>query len=461
MDGTLVADADVASADTSKLLVSHTGHVLSRNRAFRFAADLTVAQSSEFFMCAGARRFMFNHHIGRVKANLDIRRAEAAAGLAREAMTGSLSWSKVSLINECNAWKNGQLDTSPVNDDGTRGLAWRHEVPADVFECASVDAAQALANFSNSVKGVRKGEKAGFARFKARHRTTPSFRLRSKSKPGASSPVRVTGPHTIRLGKLGEVRVHGCTRELRRMMAAGRFHVQSVTVKFEQSRWWISVEGVAAVFHHQRRNPKQRHRKPAGVDRGVRDLAVFADLDGDVLHVVKAVRSLQNAQLQLKRANQALSRTKTGSNGRTKARARLTRVHARIRWLRQDAVHKASHWASTNLCRLTIEDLNIAGMLQLRSLAKAVSDAAMGELGRQVSYKAGWYGLEVVEADRWFPSTKTCSGCGDVKAAMDLSERIYDCRSCGMSLDRDVNAAINLARWPDHDKNVPPLAVAG
>ena len=327
--------------------------MLSRNRAFRFAADPTLDQSQEFFMCAGARRYMFNHHIGRVKENLNVRRTEVTAGFDKGEMTGSLSWSKQSFINECNEWKNGQLDTSPVNDDGTRGLAWRHEVPADVFECASADAAQALANFSNSVSGVRKGKKAGFASFKKLHRTTPSFRLRSKSKPGASSPLRVAGPHTIRLQKLGEIRVHGCTRELRRMMAAGRFHVQSATVKFEQGKWWISVEGVAAVFHPQRRSPNGRHVKPAGVDRGVKDLAVFADVDGDVLHVVKAVKSLQNAEAKLKRANQAMSRTKTGSNGRAKARNRLTRIHRRIKWLRHDAIHKASHWAATNLSRLT------------------------------------------------------------------------------------------------------------
>ena len=460
MRGTSADAADIEATETDKTLVSHTGHVLSRNRAFRFAADLTVAQSQEFLMCAGARRYMFNHHIGRVKANLDVRRTEAAAGFDKDEMTGSLSWSKVSFINECNAWKNGQLDTSPINEDGTRGLHWRHEVPADVFECASADAAQALANFSNSVSGVRNGKKAGFAGFKKLHRTTPSFRLRSKSRPGASSPVRVAGPHTIRLQKLREVRVHGCTRELRRMMSAGRFHVQSVTVKFEQGKWWISVEGVAAVFHHERRSRVGRHVKPAGVDRGVKDLAVFADVDGDVLHVAKAVKSLQNAQVQLKRANQAMSRTKTESNGRTKARNRLTRIHARIKWLRQDAMHNVSHWAATNLSRLTIEDLNIAGMVQLRSLAKTVSDAAMGELGRQVKYKASWYGLELVEADRWFPSTKTCSGCGTVKAEMSLSERTYECRTCGVSLGRDVNAAINLARWPDRNRNLPPLAAA-
>ena len=99
-------------------------------------------------------------------------------------------------------------------------------------------------------------------------------------------------------------------------------------------------------------------------------------------------------------------------------------------------------------------------MVQLRSLAKTVSDAAMGELGRQVKYKAGWYGLELVEADRWFPSTKTCSGCGNVNAEMDLSEQTYECRTCDVTLDRDVNAAINLARWPDRHKNLPPPKVA-
>ena len=192
----------------------------------------------------------------------------------------------------------------------------------------------------------------------------------------------------------------------------------------------------------------------------MKDLAVFADVDGDVLHVVKAVKALQNAQAQLKRANQAMSRTKPGSTGRAKARARLVRVHARVKWRRQDAIHKASNWATTSLSRLTIEALNIAGMVQLRALAKTVSDAAMGELGRQLKYKADWYGLDLIEADRWFPSTKTCSACGTVKAEMGLPKRTYECWTCGVTLDRDVNAAINLALWPDRHRNLPPLAAA-
>ena len=96
---------------------------------------------------------------------------------------------------------------------------------------------------------------------------------------------------------------------------------------------------------------------------------------------------------------------------------------------------------------LVIEDLNVAGMVRNRHLARSVSDAAMGELSRQLLYKARWHGVQVQVADRFFPSSKTCSGCGEVRSDLDLSTRIYSCDSCGLVIDRDLNAAINLARW--------------
>src|SRR5207237_339684 len=216
--GEVVAAATGASGG----LVSHTGVPLTREVAFRFALDPTAAQKETFFRHAGAARFAFNHHVARVKANLDQRRAEESYGVPVAELTPSLSWSRVSLINEFNQFKNGLLLSSPVNLDGTRGLAWRHDVSADVFECASVNAAQALANFSNSLSGVRAGKKAGMPRFKSRRKTTPTFKLRSKSKPGATAPVRVSGPKSVRLPTIGEVRVHGCTKRVRRMLQAGR-----------------------------------------------------------------------------------------------------------------------------------------------------------------------------------------------------------------------------------------------
>jgi len=95
---------------------------------------------------------------------------------------------------------------------------------------------------------------------------------------------------------------------------------------------------------------------------------------------------------------------------------------------------------------VTIEDLNVAGMLQLRSLARYVSDAAFGQFRAQLEYKAAWCGTQVVVADRWFPSSKTCSGCGAVNANLTLADRVYDCDNCALVIDRDVNAAVNLAR---------------
>ena len=95
-----------------------------------------------------------------------------------------------------------------------------------------------------------------------------------------------------------------------------------------------------------------------------------------------------------------------------------------------------------------VEDLNVTGMLQLRSLARAVSDASMSELGHQLSYKADWYGLQLVVADRWFPSSKTCHHCSDANTGLTLADRSWACTACGTTHDRDYNAAVNLARWP-------------
>lgn len=459
-----------AGDDGDGVLVSHTGARLSRHCAFKFALDPNHTQDNRLFQYAGASRFGWNHHIGRVKANLAMREAEAAAGVPREERTKSLSWSKQSFINEMNAWKNGQCPDSPVDPEtGELGLAWRDAVSTDVFECASVDAATALKNWKHSKTGERKGKPVGFPDFKAKHHTTSKFRLRSRSKPGATAPIRVAGPKSLRLGKLGVMRVHGCTSRVRKMIDSGRFHIHGASFSFERGRWWVSLHGVAAQFHHVRRSPApgggvRRWPEPAGLDPGVKTLAVIAtagsaDEDGklpvpdelDVLHVVEAVKALQHAQVALRRANKTLSRTKKGSNGRRKARERLTKKHARVAYLRKEVTHQLTHWCATHLSELTVEDLNVAGMLKLHTLAKAVADVGMGEMIRQLEYKCAWYGVTLHKADRWFASSKTCSGCGHVKTDLTLTMRTYRCDGpdgCGLAIDRDVNAAINLARWP-------------
>ena len=428
--------------------------MLSRAVTFQFALDPNLEQRVLLAKCAGARRYTVNHHLARVKANLEARSSErddlTDEGTPRQPSTPSLSWTAFSFINEFNAWKNGQSDDSLVNEDGTRGLSWRHELPGDVFECASVDAARALENFSASRRGERSGTPAGFPRFQAKGKVAPRFRLRNRATPGrapSSQPIRFSDPSHLRLPKFGPLKLFGPTRKVRRMIDAGRFHVYSATLTQRAGRWTVSLTGVAAELHQAERSRTDRHAIPVGVDRGIISLCVAADANGVSIESFEGVTTLKQAHASLNAANQALARTTPGSKGRQRAKSRLAKRHRKVANTRRHLVHQASK-ALVERCQvLVIEDLNVARMVRNRRLAKSVSDAAMGELSRQFLYKARWHGVEVRVADRFFPSSKTCSGCGEVKKDLDLSTRTYSCENCGLVIDRDLNAAINLARW--------------
>lgn len=448
----------------SRPLLSHAGVRLSRSVTFKFTLDPTREQHQWLLAYAGAFRLAFNHQLGRVKANLDQRAAERTYGIAGQDLTPSLSWSKVSLINYMNAWKDGRSPDArtEVLDDGTvlRGLAWRGEVSADVFETASVNAAQALKNWADSRSGARAGKAVRFPRFKSRHKTTPAFRLRAKYIEGKPAAVRPTAARIMKFPKLGDLRVHEHTGKLTKMLDRGRFHVYAASFRYERGRWIVSITGVAAEFHRQRRNTKGRHQARVGVDLGVKTLAVVADENGRVLHVAQGVKALQHAQARLKLANQALARTKRDSNGHKKAARRVGKMHGRVAAVRRHALHELTTMLAQGHASITIEDLNAAGMVQLRSLARHVFDAAFGEFRTQLEYKTAWYGTELVIADRWFASSKTCSGCGELKPDLTLSDRTYACASCGLALDRDINAAVNLARYTPPSAETPPLPAA-
>jgi putative transposase len=401
-----------------------------------------------------------------VKANLDARSDEretlSESGVPSESSTPSLSWAAFSFINEFNAWKNGESDDSPMNEDGSCGLAWRHELPNDVFECASVDAARALEHFSASRRGVRVGTRVGFPRFQAKGKVTPSFRLRNRATPDrapSSQPVRFTDPTHLRLPKFGPVKLFGPTRKVRRMIDTGRFHIYSATLTQRVGRWTVSLTGVAAELHHAERSRTNRHAVPVGVDRGIISLCVSADANGVPFETFEGVKTMKHAQSSLKAANQALTRTTPGSKGRQRARRRLAKQHRKVANTRRHLVHQVSKTLVDSCQVLVIEDLNVAGMVRNRHMAKSISDAAMGELSRQINYKARWHGVEVRVADRFFPSSKTCSGCGEVRTALNLSTRTYSCDSCGLVIDRDLNAAINLARWQPKEPSAETVPI--
>lgn len=164
-------------------------------------------------------------------------------------------------------------------------------------------------------------------------------------------------------------------------------------------------------------------------------------------------RHLSAARTRLRALGRALSR-KTGPDRRTdrrpskrweRASARLGRIHSRVANLRRDGLHKLTTRLTREHGTVVVEDLHVTGMLANRNLARHIADAGFGEIRRQLAYKTGWNGGRLLVADRWYPSSKTCSGCGTVKTKLALSEREYCCEACGLVIDRDRNAALNLA----------------
>jgi putative transposase len=141
----------------------------------------------------------------------------------------------------------------------------------------------------------------------------------------------------------------------------------------------------------------------------------------------------------------AFSRTQRGSRNRARAAALLAREHTRIANIRQSFLHEASSQLAKTHSRLAIEDLAVANLMRNKRLARAIADAAWAEFAHQLRYKTAWLGGELVVCDRWFPSTKTCSACGRARQQMGLKERMFCCGACGLVMDRDCNAAANLA----------------
>lgn len=423
--------------------------VLDREVAFRSAVDLSAAQERLAWQLAGSRRFVYNRLLEGVRDRLAARVWESELGAEPRTQW---EWGKFDLIRQVKVLREAH--------------PWLAAQPWDVAECAAVDLATALKNYSESRRGERKGRPVGFPKRKSRKATRQSFRLRHPSQLRVDTTT-LTFPGLAR-SPLGRVKVCGSTRRLRRLLTQGRFRPASMTVSFEHRRWWVSVTGVAADFHPNRSSQARRAESPGprptkspvpvGVDLGVRTLATAADAYGEPVRVWEGVKSLRAAQRKLRRANKALARTKPGSKGHRRAIDKLRRVHARVYNLRGDLLHQVSTWLVDRHCTIVVENLNVAGMLADRRLALGIADQAFATFRQFLAYKAAWYGTNLVVADRFYPSSKTCSrpACGNIHHALGRGDASWNCPKCHTQHDRDHNAAVNLARWPA--RNVPRAA---
>jgi putative transposase len=236
------------------------------------------------------------------------------------------------------------------------------------------------------------------------------------------------------------LRTHESTVKLARKTGDGSARILSATVSRTAQRWFVSL--TVAV---ERDEPGQHARQgsAAGIDPGVKTLLTGVDNAGNVIEVA-GPKPLRSALRRLRQASRAHSRRQPGPARRRKAAGRLARIHAKVTNVRADALHKATTRLAGRYETVVAEDLNVTGMTASRKMARAVAGQGFGAARRMLGYKTERNGGVLVVADRWYPSGKTCSSCGSVKAKLTLKMRAFACDVCGHTEDRDVNAARNL-----------------
>lgn len=359
------------------------------------------------------------HKIALDLNNTQVTYCQQAAGTARFAY----NWAWAEWNAQYQAWKQDNAQQKPTETALRRQLnaikreqfPWMLKITKNAPQMAIIQLGEAFKNFFSG--------RAKYPQFKKKGKSRDSFTLTNDQFSVEASRIRI--PH------LGWVRMRESLRFKGKILSA--------TISRIAERWYVSISVETDDKSHL---PQAENQGVAGVDLGIKALATLST--GEVIAGIKPLKRLMN---RLKRLSRSLSRKIKSSANRNKAKEKIAKLHAKIRFIRQNTLHQLTTSLTRRFHTLGIEDLNVSGMVKNRKLSRAISDMGFFEFRRQLEYKAQMRGGVVVVADRWFPSSKTCSVCGDVQASLPLAVREWTCPSCQTHHDRDINAAINLANY--------------
>lgn len=447
-------------------------------RAYRYALDATPGQVEILQRYTVAARCGFNFALGYMTAVHQIwqrgRDALVAEGLDKAVANKQAP--KVRIPNAARAQAffrqtKGRPFTGPLREgeEPRTPYPWWEAVNNRAYYTAMDDAATAFKNWMDSVSGRRAGPRVGYPDFKRRGCTRERFRIVHDTK---NPSIRFDGSRRLRIpGGDGQaaftIRLHQSARDLVRLINDGQATITSVTVSRDGHRWFASV--LCRVHQHIPTGPSRRQAAAGriGADLGVKSLAAFSDpltLAAGPVDTIPNPRHLANTRSKLARAQRVMSRrfvkgARPQSKGYEEARARVAKLHAQLAARRTSALHLISKRLVQQYAEVALETLNVKGMTasargtvekpgrnvrQKAGLNRSILDVSFGELSRQIEYKAVWHGVTVVRVPTFFPSSKTCSACGWVDRYQTLKDREFQCRNCGLLLDRDVNAARNI-----------------
>jgi putative transposase len=352
-----------------------------------------------------------------------------ACGISRFAWNWALSeWNR-----QYAEWREYRCGPRPsegslrreLNEMKADAFPWMLEVTKNAPQQAIKNVGTAFKNYFSDLKKPKKQRHFRRPKFKKKGKSNDSFRADNGTDKHHPNAVDVDGKR-IKLPVIGWIRM----REEVRFKG----NIKSVTVSRVADRWFASIS--VEVAHVP---PVRENQAVGGVDLGIKAMATLSD--GSVIDGPKALRS--NLK-RLRRLSRSHSRKVKKSANRRKSARKLAKLHARIANIRRDALHQATTDVVRRFDVVGIEDLNVRGMLANDKLSRAVADVGMSEFRRQIEYKAPMQGAIVVVASRWYPSSKTCSDCGYIRAKLGLNEREWSCDGCGAVHDRDHNAAKNL-----------------
>lgn len=289
-------------------------------------------------------------------------------------------------------------------------------------EVDSLALANAQMNLQAAYGNFFRSPKVGFPKFKSKHRSRASYTTNNQS-----GSVCIEN-NTLKLPKIGYVKL----KQHRIILSS--YELKSVTVsKTPSGKYYASV-----LFEYEHSIDTVPPENIVGLDFSMKELYVSSD--GEFANYPRYYRQSLD---KLKREQRKLSKCVKGSNNRSRQRLRVAKLHEKVSNQRRDFLHKQSRKITNSHDAVCIEDLNMKAMSQALNFGKSVSDNGWGMFVSYLKYKLTEQGKRLAVIDKWFPSSKTCSNCGNVKDELLLSERTYVCE-CGFVCDRDVNAAINI-----------------
>ena len=368
-------------------------------------------QRTKLFECAGIARFAYNWALGYEKANDEAGNSFLSHYELRRIFTGLKTQSE---------------------------YAWLNDYSNNITKQAIKDACTAYQNF---FKGI-----AGFPKFKSRRKSRPAFYA-------DTSKISFTSTH-VKLEKLTTSQKKNKQKfNLVKLAEPDRIPIDAKysnpRITFDGLNWWISV-GVEC---------KESQEKPTnqgiGIDIGIKDLAICSDTNVyPNINKTAKVRKLKKKKRRLqRRVSKKYSKNKKGerycrTRNIVKSERKLLKVNHRLTNIRHSYLHfVTSEIVSRKPKFIVLEDLNVTGMMKNRHLSRAIQEQCFYEFYRQMEYKCRWHHIEFVTADRYYPSSKKCSCCGNIKKDLKLSDRIYHCSKCGLTIDRDFQASVNLMNY--------------